>query len=246
MTRSSWSNTALCFARYLSFSCFFFLPKMEQLICSFFDFSIAWQAILHSYVADVLITLMQQIFLWWESFLSNYWALSQHPPSYLELRTGNEASSPGSSHLPGLPPVVVILADDLQDVPGVEGDAGLGAGDQVIVHRVILKLGPDKDVTRGRGWAIRGNNLGIFKWRRSVLVNISELSVWYYWAHLEGDASPGLPQQLLQALNWLIGHTYPINFSYFIPNMKSGLKVLLSILCSYTKGQLVSIAEQKA
>ena len=71
-------------------------------------------------------------------------------------------------------------------------------------------------------------------------------SVWYYCAHLEGDASSGLPQQLLQALNGLVGHTYPINFPYFIPNMKSGLKVLVSILCSYTKGQLVSIAEQKA
>ena len=161
MTRSSWSNTALCFARYLSFSCFFFLPKMEQLICSFFDFSIAWQAILHSYVADVLITLMQQIFLWWESFLSNYWALWAGSifSSYLELRTGNEARSPSSSHLPGLPPVVIILADNLQDVPGVEGDAGLGAGDQVIIHWVILKLGPDKDVTRGWGWPVRGNNL---------------------------------------------------------------------------------------
>lgn len=161
MTRSSWSNTALCFARYLSFSCFFFLPKMEQLICSFFDFSIAWQAILHSYVADVLITLMQQIFLWWESFLSNYWALWAGSifSAYLELRTGNEAGSPGGSHLPGLPPVVVILADDLQDVPGVEGDAGLGAGDQVIVHRVILKLGPDKNVTRRWGRPVRGNNL---------------------------------------------------------------------------------------
>ena len=97
--------------------------------------------------------------------------------SYLKLRAWNQPGCPGCCHLPGLPPVVVILADDLQDVPGVEGDAGLGAGDQVIVHRVILELGPDKDVTRGRGWPVRGNNLGIFKWRRIVLVNIPELSV---------------------------------------------------------------------
>ena len=92
VTRSSWSNTALCLARYLSFSCFFFLPKMEQLICSFFDFSIAWQAILHSYVADVLITLMQQIFLWWESFLSNYWALSAS--SFIPGAPGWESGQP--------------------------------------------------------------------------------------------------------------------------------------------------------
>ena len=45
---------------------------------------------------------------------------------------------------------MIVLADDLQDVPGVEGDAGLGAGDQVIIHRVILELGPHENVTRRR------------------------------------------------------------------------------------------------
>ena len=69
VTRSSWSKTALCFARYLSFSCFFFFPNIEQFICklssmkhfscnynilefstcSFLDFSSVWQAIRHSW-----------------------------------------------------------------------------------------------------------------------------------------------------------------------------------------------------
>lgn len=31
VTKSSWSKTALCLARYLSLDCFFFLPKIEQL-----------------------------------------------------------------------------------------------------------------------------------------------------------------------------------------------------------------------
>lgn len=31
VTKSNWSNTALCFARYLSRHCFFFLPNIEQL-----------------------------------------------------------------------------------------------------------------------------------------------------------------------------------------------------------------------
>ena len=73
-------------------------------------------------------------------------------PVYLELWAGNQASSAGGRHLPGLPPVVIVLADNLEDVPGVEWNAGLCAGDQVIVHRVILELGPHEDVT---GWRRR-------------------------------------------------------------------------------------------
>jgi len=52
ITKSSWSKTALYLARYLSlFILFFlkFLPKNEQLTGSFFVFSIAWQAVRHSW-----------------------------------------------------------------------------------------------------------------------------------------------------------------------------------------------------
>ena len=69
---------------------------------------------------------------------------------YLELRAGDQPGRPCSRHLPGLPPVVVVLADDLQDVPGVEGDPRLGAWDEVVIQGVVLELCPDKDVA-GRG-----------------------------------------------------------------------------------------------
>ena len=77
----------------------------------------------------------------------------------LEFRTRNEPRRPSRGHLPGLPPVVVVLADDLQDVPGVEGDPGLGAGDQVVVQRVVLELSPHKDVAGRRSRAVGGNDL---------------------------------------------------------------------------------------
>ena len=54
---------------------------------------------------------------------------------------------------------MVVLADDLQDVPGVEGDPRLGAGDEVVIQGVVLELCPDKDVTGRRGRAVRRNDL---------------------------------------------------------------------------------------
>ena len=69
---------------------------------------------------------------------------------YLELRAGDQPGRPCSRHLPGLPPVVVVLADDLQDVAGVEGDPRLCAGDQIVVQGVVLELGSHKDVAGGR------------------------------------------------------------------------------------------------
>ena len=78
---------------------------------------------------------------------------------YLELRARDQSSSPCSGHLPCLPPVVVVLADDLQDVAGVEGDPRLCAGDQVVVQGVILELCSHKDVAGRRGRAVGGNDL---------------------------------------------------------------------------------------
>ena len=78
---------------------------------------------------------------------------------YLQLRAGNQPGSPCSRHLPGLPPVVVVLADDLQDVPGVEGDPRLCAGDEIIVQGVVLELGSNKDVAGRRSRAVGGNDL---------------------------------------------------------------------------------------
>ena len=82
--------------------------------------------------------------------------------SDLELRAGYEPRGAGGRNLSGLPPVVIILADNLEDVPSVEGDPGLGARDQVVIHGVVLELGPHEDVARRRGRPVGGNNL---KWR---------------------------------------------------------------------------------
>ena len=73
---------------------------------------------------------------------------------YLELRAGDQSGSPCSGHLPGLPPVVVVLADDLQDVAGVEGDPRLCAGDQVVVQGVVLELCSHEDVAGRRSRAV--------------------------------------------------------------------------------------------
>ena len=78
---------------------------------------------------------------------------------YLELRAGDQPRRPCRRHLPGLPPVVVVLADDLQDVPGVEGDPRLCAGDEIIVQGVVLELGSNKDVAGRRSRAVGGNDL---------------------------------------------------------------------------------------
>ena len=79
--------------------------------------------------------------------------------SYLKLWAWNQPGCPGCCHLPGLPPVVVVLADDLQDVAGVEGDTRLGAGDEVVIKRVVLELRPDEYVAGRRGRAVGGNDL---------------------------------------------------------------------------------------
>lgn len=73
--------------------------------------------------------------------------------------------------LPRLPPPVVVLADNLQhsqqhphetlplapiaqthleDVARLEGDAGLGARDRVVVERVVIELGPHVDLSTSK------------------------------------------------------------------------------------------------
>lgn len=47
-----------------------------------------------------------------------------------------------------LPPVVVILGDDLDDVAHPEADAGLLAGDEFVFGGVIFKLSPHVDLWR--------------------------------------------------------------------------------------------------
>ena len=102
--------------------------------------------------------LCAQLWDWQEQFSGNEKSLSLSL-SHLQLRARDEPCSPCSGHLPRLPPVVVVLADDLEDVPGVEGDPRLCAGDEIIVQGVVLELGSNKDVAGRRSRAVGGNDL---------------------------------------------------------------------------------------
>ena len=65
---------------------------------------------------------------------------------FLELRRGYESCGVAGARPPpsGLPPVVVILADYVQDVPDLERDARLSARDQVVVLRIVAEEGADR------------------------------------------------------------------------------------------------------
>lgn len=85
--------------------------------------------------------------------------LDHQPPHYsstpilplLELLGGNEASSKvGVSHSLGLPPGGVILAHHLQDLPLLEGQACLLAGDGTVLPRVIVEEGTHEHL-HGKG-----------------------------------------------------------------------------------------------
>ena len=70
----------------------------------------------------------------------------------LQLWRGDEPCGAGGGDLPGLPPVVVVLGDDLEDVARGEGDAGLRARDQLVVARLVVELRAHEDVAgRRRG-----------------------------------------------------------------------------------------------
>jgi hypothetical protein len=80
--------------------------------------------------------------------------------NYLKFWTWNEARSAGGCDLSCLPPVVVVLADDLENISCVKRYSSLCTWYQVIIQRIILKLCPDKYVTRRGSRTIRRNNLG--------------------------------------------------------------------------------------
>ena len=94
-----------------------------------------------------------------ETDRNNFQEMRSLSLSHLQFWAGDQPCSPCSGHLPRLPPVVVVLADDLQDVPGVEGDPRLSAGDEIIVQGVVLELGSNKDVAGRRSRAVGGNDL---------------------------------------------------------------------------------------
>ena len=65
----------------------------------------------------------------------------------LQLRRGDESRSAVLGVLQlSLPPVVVILGDDLNDVAHPEANASLLARDEVVLGRVVLELSTDVDL----------------------------------------------------------------------------------------------------
>jgi len=95
-----------------------------------------------------------------------------HSP-LLQLGRGHEARRAVLGVLQlALPPVVVVLGDDLDDVTHLEADAGLLAWDEVVFRRVVLELSADVDleggrdtttrrqVGEGRSWRSQGERMG--------------------------------------------------------------------------------------
>ena len=78
---------------------------------------------------------------------------SQHAPDppFLELLGGDEASSKvGVPHSLGLPPRGVILAHHLQDLPALEGQPCLLAGNGPVFPGVVVEESPHEHL-QGRG-----------------------------------------------------------------------------------------------
>ena len=90
--------------------------------------------------------------------------------------------------------------------PHLKGYARLRAGDELVVHGVVVELGPHEDITGGRGRrAVRGHDL-------------------------EGHRAARLSQQLLQRLDRL-----GVNSIEFQQTVQRGFQqclVLQSVLCS--------------
>lgn len=60
--------------------------------------------------------------------------------SFLKFRRRYQPRGTGRVVLLRLPPIMIVLADDLQDVAGFERDSGLGARYQLVLQRIIVKL----------------------------------------------------------------------------------------------------------
>lgn len=60
--------------------------------------------------------------------------------SFLKFRRRYQPRGTGRVILLRLPPIMIVLADDLQDVAGFERDPGLSARYQLVLQRIIIKL----------------------------------------------------------------------------------------------------------
>lgn len=67
-----------------------------------------------------------------------------------------------------LPPVQVLLVEDLQDVSAAEAQARLLAGDQVVVRRVVIKVALHKSLKWKKRLQLRGGAAGCWQVQSSA------------------------------------------------------------------------------
>lgn len=60
--------------------------------------------------------------------------------SFLKFRRRDQPRGSGRVVLLRLPPVMIVLADDLQDVAGLERDSSLRARYQLVLQRIVVEL----------------------------------------------------------------------------------------------------------
>lgn len=83
------------------------------------------------------------VFAWCLSFtLFLFVLLHRHvgDTPFLEFRRRYQARGTRRVVLLRLPPIVIILADNLQDVASLERDPGLRARDQLVLQRIVIEL----------------------------------------------------------------------------------------------------------
>lgn len=80
--------------------------------------------------------------------------LHRHAGDAPLLKLGRGYKTRGTSRvvLSRLPPVMVVLADDLQDIAGLEGDPGLRARYQLVLQWIIVELCTNENLSVQRKW----------------------------------------------------------------------------------------------
>jgi len=66
---------------------------------------------------------------------------------FLKLGRGYETRGASRVVLPRLPPVMIVLADDLQNVAGLEGDPGLRAWYQLVLQWIVVELRTNENLS---------------------------------------------------------------------------------------------------
>lgn len=66
---------------------------------------------------------------------------------FLKLGRGDETRGASRVILPRLPPMMIVLADDLQNVAGLEGDPSLRARYQFVLQWIVVELRSNENLS---------------------------------------------------------------------------------------------------